>query len=434
MNRLCEINIEEEILNGAIYVKDSFFVIEFKITTFKTLDKIREMNVLHVTQNQIKFTYYDFYQIEQSHFHEYIVIKLFTRKRINGLQTLQPEEDYISSIEISFDGIDTFFQDSSIDVVSIDKDKEEVFFSQLEFESSSDKTKLCIRLVPKSTNSHSKYQVDPVTYMRIDFIEKAPYIDANQVIDTLKYFFSFTSNRRYSAKVLNIFGVDGEFLIEYPLESKDNPSGLFVPDSMMVKDFSVLFNRIITADLKLRSVLKMFWDAASGTTESTEHLYAKWISTLETLYSMLVNSDISKEYPQTLKELNVVITNSSELNQEQKNVLSNRIVGLIDNPLRTKLIKIIQESDGFLYKVNETFLTKDSQFMNKIINTRNNFIHPNDKEKDIFSAIEVRKAVTFFKCTSFILTCIYLDIDLSKFRGYYYEKVKYFFDLIDYKP
>lgn len=433
MNRLVDILIEDETLNGAVYIQDNYYIIEFKVTSLKYIDKIIDMKLLHTIQNQTKFTYYDFYQVEKNFYQEYIILKFFSRKRINGIHSVQLEDESISSIVLSIKGVDSFFQDSSVDIIRTQNDKDEVQFNRCDIEVISEKLKLNINLEPNSTHSHSDYRIEPITFFKFDFKENIPYLDARVITDTVLHFFSFSSNRRYTPKIHSIKGIDTEFQIEIPNPIYDNPTGLFVPDSVMVKDLSILFEKIITADSKLRSVFKMFWDSATGTNESTASLYSKWLSTIELLYSLIVNLEISKDYPLTIKKLSNVIENSSELDVDQKNILGNRIIGLIDNPLRTKLVKMFELSDGFLFKINDTYLSKQSLFMNKIINTRNNFVHPNDKEKDIFSSIEVRKAITFFKCTSFILTCKYLEIDLDKFRGYYYEKVKYFFDLIDFK-
>lgn len=108
-------------------------------------------------------------------------------------------------------------------------------------------------------------------------------------------------------------------------------------------------------------------------------------------------------------------------------------VSQIGDHIRYKLVEILKMSNGFFYKIKDEYLSENSSFINKIINTRNEMVHPSDVKKDIFTDIEIKKANTFFKCTIFIVLCKYLNADFSKYRGYYYEKVKYFFDLIDFK-
>ena len=108
--------------------------------------------------------------------------------------------------------------------------------------------------------------------------------------------------------------------------------------------------------------------------------------------------------------------------------LLQQIVGLIDNPLKEKILKIIECGNGVYYFIKPSILKKDSSFIKKIISTRNSLTHPKEIEKNIFNPIEICKLNCFFKNIIFIVICkIFGDI---KFTDYYYEKLKFFYDLI----
>jgi hypothetical protein len=133
------------------------------------------------------------------------------------------------------------------------------------------------------------------------------------------------------------------------------------------------------------------------------------------------------------EKIKKVIDESIELDPDQKNLSKGRVVGLIDNPLRYKLTEVLKMSDGLFYRIKSEYLSGKSSFISKIIDTRNEKVHHSKDKKILFTDIEIKKANTFFKCVVFIVLSKYLKADFSKYRGYYYEKVKYFFDLIDFK-
>ena len=435
MSKLCKafrIDKSDEEFDATTYIEKDKFIVEFNVKKLDIINEISKNNQIGVIQDGQFSTFYEIYQIEQRFLENSIDLKVYANKKLTNILSMDPKEEMVKSIKISVDNIHGFFQDSSFDIKS-DEDNTNLMFKPKTFAIDTNQFSLKIEVDSKANYSQDYYNLSTITYFTFNYNIEKSLIDVLDDLRLLQYLFSYISNRRYEYKIIEISNIKSEiFYLEEPNKKYKNPKGLFVPDHNMIRSIPEFLKQVYESDTRLKKILSVFWDASSETTEDIKSIYTKWISSIEILYSIVISDKINGTYSETLKDVKSVINNSEELSESQKNIFLQRIKGLIDNPLREKLIAVFEKSNNLFYSIGSTEMEKNSDFLNKIINTRNEIVHPTDIDKVVFSQLELRKANTFLKCTTFIVLSKWLDVDFNNFRGYYYEKIKYFFDLIGY--
>lgn len=436
MSYLCGVHLNKDIsnsLSGALYIEKDFYVVEFNVVLLSEFEQSKNDKYMWVTFENKHYTFFDIVQFEQKFFNDYINVKIKSRKRICGLFTDDLDGIMIQKFTVKMDNIQNMFIDKSIDHNSINLNEYKIENRHYKKGIETNSFKLIVDISALPKYNYNYFYMDTHSFLEFTYYMNVPLSEAIKDIETFQFFLNFASNRRYLYSFDSIIDSDGkEFILESAKQNEINESGLFAYDHVLATDITKSISTIYS-NSKLKNVLRQFWISASGTDESKETIYQKWISSIELLYEIVTGKNTEKKYECTIKKIQQVINESEELDIDQKNLSKSKVVGLIDNPLRYKLVEILKMSNGFFYKIKDEYLSENSSFINKIINTRNEMVHPSDVKKDIFTDIEIKKANTFFKCTIFIVLCKYLNADFSKYRGYYYEKVKYFFDLIDFK-
>lgn len=306
MSRLCDVfwDIEaDQKAMGAYYTNNNYFIVEINIDDKSITDKILSQNAIYVTKENNHFTFYDLDHIQTTITDKKMNLKIFAKKCLDGIISYYIEEDSIKYISFSIEEIHNLFQDSSIDV-DFSGDKSEIIFKTNEIYSRLNEFDLNINLKPIQQYSHDSFNLSTITDFEFKYKKPKPLVDVIGDIKTLQYFLSYTSNKRFSYKIIKIINEsDDEYVLKNAHIHEKNTKGLFVPDHNMVHNFSNIFSKIFDINSSMKDVLKTFWDASKGTVESQESLFKKWIKSFESLYSSIYNNKPNKKYTKTLKDI-----------------------------------------------------------------------------------------------------------------------------------
>lgn len=404
---------------------------EIKFKSMDSLiDKLPYQSKVYIVFGKDIGTIYEIHRYTFQFFRDFIVYKFYSSKLLVGLFSESPVNEKINCLTVSFDNLNLFFSakmlgyNFDLKLNDINKDIESFQFHTPNFD-----------LVAKIWHPiKSSYDfIDITTKTILDFKYRKP-TEIFNAIDDLNYFItflSFCSNNKFSYNSLAFVKNNKKIELNISRDTTKQDVTLYALNNRNIKDLTSLIDYIYKEKMFFQNVFRLYYDTCLQNKEklpsATE--FTKWVALLEYIYNKFFDKvDKTEKFKETFKQFKEIIKDSKELSTEQKDSLPQQIIGLIDNPLKEKILAIFEFGNGVYYNIKPSILKQDSSFIKKIIATRNSLTHPRETQKDVFNPIEICKLNCFFKNIVFIVIC--KKLGNIKFTDYYYEKIKFFYDLI----
>lgn len=425
-------NNKDSFYEGYCHIIDNEFVLEFKPNQLSDKDIIAESKILYAIVGTTEHTFYDIYKISSSYYKEYCIFRVSARKRIVGIFSENPNEENITKIEVAFSGIHYLFASDFLDHEIIE-DKKIVNTKTKKIVVETDNFQLKISIWHPTTFSSSSVGITTETILEFNYKLSTKLFNALNDVDYFQTFIAFCSNNIHEYTIKEIISENKKFNLEYPIQINDISVNLFALSHRNTNNFAYIIQEIYKNKNFLQFIFKQFYKTSLQSKNKLLDIenFAQWVSIIEVVYDNFYTKIKNSDYNLTINSLNSIIKTSSELTTEQKTIAMTRLKGIIDNPLKEKIVRVLENANKYYYEINPTILSKDSEFISKIINTRNIGTHPNKKQKAIFTSLEIDKMNCLFKHIVFLNVC--LNLGIKDFGDYYYEKIRYFFDMIDYK-
>ena len=414
---------------GVISKVGDEYEIKFK-STDALVNKLPYQSKVYIVFGKDIGTVYEIHRYTFQYFRDYIVYKFYSRKLLVGLFSESPLDEKINCLTVSFDNLNMFFSSKTLGdnfdkkLNDINKDIESFEFHTLNFN-------LIVKIWHPIKSSYDYLDITTKTILEFKYHKPTEIFNS---IDDLNYFItflSFCSNNKFSFNSLIFLKNKKKFELNISQDVISQNVTLYALNHRNAKDLSTLIDYIYKEKMFFQNVFSLYYDTCLQNKEKLPSSieFTKWVSLLEYIYNKFFDKiDKKEKYKETLQQFNKSIHESKELSIEQKDSLLQQILGLIDNPLKEKIISIFEYGNGVYYNIKSSILKKGSSFIKKIMATRNSITHPKEVEKDIFNPIEICKLNCFFKNIIFIVICKILGN--INFTNYYYEKIKFFYDLI----
>lgn len=418
---------------GFINKENEDFVIKFKST--EIIDDFFSENgrILYVLIDNNKCTFYEIDKYSFTIYNEYLVYNFYSKKMLYGIFSENPNEEKINELVVDFENLNLLFSSHTIEHKIenrkniFDNDAEKIIYE-------TDNFFIDILIWHPLKLSHDFVDIKTKTNIKFRYKTSINIFDALNNLDYFLSFVTFCSNNVFDYNKVDFFAGDKKFSLEKATTITTPNLNLFALSHANIANFE----QIIKSIYKNKQFLQFIFNQYTKTSVQQKNkllnadVFAQWISVIELVFDKYFKKIDIKNFEETIANLKTIINESTELSEEQKKIAINRITGILDNPLKEKIVKILESANGIYYNIDSTYLDKSSTFINKILNTRNLGTHPrNYKPKDIFTQLEIDKLNCLFKHVVFIVICKNLGVE--NFGNYYYESIKYFFDIINYK-
>lgn len=259
-------------------------------------------------------------------------------------------------------------------------------------------------------NKNNDVSIRPRSFLNIDFGKELKFCEASKLIETTKFFFFLIWNNPFLPTFTKFRTPKGNFIVK--LSNKhlyrfhenlgDTTSYTHIEDfddeyKSSTKEFSHAFStqRLENALSKWFVLYDNHTDAFDTYFDTISNKYImpsikikNFISTIDALSENLIDSKNEDESSKKRQESIEKIIEKTEryLDESEVNLLRNAIFGKKKKkqqfPLNKRFLKLLDTIKDFL----PDDINKD--FVDKIVNTRNNITHPKEKKAPAFSGKE----------------------------------------------